>query len=832
MVRWLTCLGFFGLYVVTLSRGVLSADNGEFQLVSSTLGLAHPPGFPLYTLLAHLFSKLPLPLSPAVKINLFSAVTSTLTLGIIFTTIETILKNLLKNSQMHVAEFVNSSTHFRSLAALIGTAALGIATTFWSQATTANIRSLTALFAAICFYFLVIIDSRPDAADAPREIARRNSRPVLLFALAFGFGFTHHLSLAYMGLVMIPWVLWRDRRRWWQLAFGLLGLLPLLYLPIVAPNLRNPTEFINYALGLGFGGDFFYFITPSQLWLRTGVMWNVLTFQFHPLLLALAFAGLIGLLWQQRKIGILLGATFFIHTFIVATYRAPQTVEYMLPAYLPLAICIGVGGWYLMQLIGRLVGAFAPHLQNSRVKLKPQLLRATVGLLLLLLIIGQGAARFPSFWWLRDEDNSIDYAKEILAEAPAGATVLSNWHWFTPMRYLQEIAGARPDLDVQFVFPQGETVTEKWTTAIAAVNGAVVATDFHGGDLPRPFGDAFLYNGEPVALPLDGFTPFETQLGEQIQILAFQQSVTTTAIGEEMTLTLVWEPLVALPAMNLFAHLVDAQSGQLFAQDDVPAIAQTDGYAVTQLRLTPRLGATPGSYQVLIGGYLADGTPLLDQAGEPRTMATALTVIPTAWRPFTRNRVWFGAKNERGDQLIGYDFDVTVAPRLYLHWQARDGFYSTVLDTEWAVVGRKEMTLEQTHYVPLGQGIVWLGGNGVRGENFVSVQEFVANRPITRDLRVGIRFVGYEADNTTWAWRTQNDSVPATGAIPTLKWIAGSSVRDPHLLKLGEPTFNGQSVAAWLTVYDAFTNRPIPILDERITAQGVGIPLGESRLGE
>ncbi|MFN2189936.1 MAG: protein O-mannosyl-transferase family, partial [Candidatus Promineifilaceae bacterium] len=67
-VLWIGALliaaGFLALYLATLSPGLLPADSGEFQLVGSTFGVAHPPGFPLYTILANLMSLLPLADSP------------------------------------------------------------------------------------------------------------------------------------------------------------------------------------------------------------------------------------------------------------------------------------------------------------------------------------------------------------------------------------------------------------------------------------------------------------------------------------------------------------------------------------------------------------------------------------------------------------------------------------------------------------------------------------------------------------------------------------------------------------------------------------------------
>ena len=48
-------LSLFALYFFTLSPSVLTADNGEFQLVAWKLGIAHPPGYPLYTMVGWLF---------------------------------------------------------------------------------------------------------------------------------------------------------------------------------------------------------------------------------------------------------------------------------------------------------------------------------------------------------------------------------------------------------------------------------------------------------------------------------------------------------------------------------------------------------------------------------------------------------------------------------------------------------------------------------------------------------------------------------------------------------------------------------------------------------
>ena len=49
---------FFIIYVRTLAPDVLAADSGELQVVAAQPGVAHPPGFPLYVMVAHLFTRL------------------------------------------------------------------------------------------------------------------------------------------------------------------------------------------------------------------------------------------------------------------------------------------------------------------------------------------------------------------------------------------------------------------------------------------------------------------------------------------------------------------------------------------------------------------------------------------------------------------------------------------------------------------------------------------------------------------------------------------------------------------------------------------------------
>src|SRR2546423_3893330 len=61
------------LYISTLAPTVTLVDSGELILAAHSLGVAHPPGFPLWVMLAHLVSLVPFG-TVASRINFSSAV--------------------------------------------------------------------------------------------------------------------------------------------------------------------------------------------------------------------------------------------------------------------------------------------------------------------------------------------------------------------------------------------------------------------------------------------------------------------------------------------------------------------------------------------------------------------------------------------------------------------------------------------------------------------------------------------------------------------------------------------------------------------------------------
>lgn len=852
-------LATLALYFLTLAPDILPADSGEFQYTGTLLGVAHPPGFPLYTLLSWLATKLPFAAAPAYKINLLSAFTSAATLMLVYLTV---------SRWPLVGEQENGVSHWAGVAAAI---TLATSTTFWAQATTANIRSLTVLLTALAFYALL----RHQSSIANRQPSALDDRWLWLWALAIGLGLTHHLSLLFIVAVMGVYLLWIDRDlfgqpgRWLRpLLFFSLGFLPWIYLiwrgaagAIGAPDdLLTLRGFFHHALGLGFRGDLFYLDSWLALGQRLQVMGNVLTFQFHPVLLVGMALGFILLVWHNRPLAFLLGGSFLLHTFVTATYRAPQTVEYMLPAYLPLVMMLGFGLSFELRVssfefVSR-VSRLAPHASRF------------IMALVFLAAASQLFTHWPSYRWLARSMDTRETVQPWLMQAAPGATILVGWHWYTPLIYLQQVEHLRPDVTVQYVVPGGELYDETWARLIgeALARGRdVIATHYAEiaySHLPRPdpYGEAYLFRADPLTSLPPGYRAAPLIFGEEIELHGYKLEPAQIELGESIYLTAAWSGVGDLPSgATLFAHLV-AEDGTLLAQADVPLRPPIDGLALTQFRLTPRPGAAAGDYAILLGAYqfALDGLQSLpDKNGLARTPLTTISLTAMGHPPYTRNPVYRTVPSGRPLlRLVGYDWDLTLAePRLYLHWQTEQGYQSEVRDGAAALNpilppyraawGRwREQTVtppsRPTHYVPLAGGLVWIGHTLppdltlMPGQSIWLPQQLVSGRPVLRDYHLSVTLIGFQMESQLWAWRDgdQRDSVPALGAIPTLKWIAGSRVWSPHEVVVDAAAFPGQTVVAALRLYDAFTHQPLPILDERITQQFPWIPLGQRVIHE
>ncbi len=197
------------VYILTLSRSVYYGDSGEFIAVAKTLGVAHPPGYPLYTMLAHLFTYLPFG-NIAFKVNLFSAVTSSLTVVVIYLACLKLTGNRLASAS----------------ASLI----LAFSYLFWLYSLVAEVFSLNNLFVALIVLISLHIFEKP-----------QNKKLFYLLSFVFALALTNHHTIVLLAPALLflifatnPKLLLQPKFLILNSLFIILGLLPYLYLPIRA----------------------------------------------------------------------------------------------------------------------------------------------------------------------------------------------------------------------------------------------------------------------------------------------------------------------------------------------------------------------------------------------------------------------------------------------------------------------------------------------------------------------------------------------------------------------------------------------------------------------
>ena len=84
----------FVFYMFTIAPSVIQIDTGELAAVQCTLGIAHPTGYPLFTILGYIFSLIPLPITKIFQMNLLAALYCAVAVSVFAFTIKLVLDNL------------------------------------------------------------------------------------------------------------------------------------------------------------------------------------------------------------------------------------------------------------------------------------------------------------------------------------------------------------------------------------------------------------------------------------------------------------------------------------------------------------------------------------------------------------------------------------------------------------------------------------------------------------------------------------------------------------------------------------------------------------------
>ncbi len=211
------------LYVVTIAPTTQFWDTSEYIAAAKVLGIPHPPGNPLFVLLANVWGMIPLVDHYALRINLFAAVTSALASGLLFLVAERFLREIVPNAPVP-----------RYAAAFAGIVVGATSFTVWNQSTVNEKVYTISLLSIALILWLAVRWGDMDSGS-------KRDRLLVLIVYLCALTATNHQ----MGLLAVPavltYVVWSEPRvflRWkmWLagLAVAVVGVSVWVFLPIRA----------------------------------------------------------------------------------------------------------------------------------------------------------------------------------------------------------------------------------------------------------------------------------------------------------------------------------------------------------------------------------------------------------------------------------------------------------------------------------------------------------------------------------------------------------------------------------------------------------------------
>jgi hypothetical protein len=445
------------VYSWTLAPTVTPTDSGELILAAYGLGVAHPPGVPVWVMLAHLASLVPIG-NVAERINFSSAVFAALACAMLTLVVAELIVTasfFAAPRRKNKAPRQSSNTErSRAREVLMFAPAVGagllmaFSRTLWAYATITEVYALNALLILLVFFLVVrwrrrIIETR---TDSKATIATHDA---WIYAAAFVFGLAmgvHHVTVA-LALPAIAVLVYRTQglkfftsRRLLYAALISIGALILVYsyLPWAASrspamnwgNARSLQEIWWHITGRQYR-VFFSFSTSTigpQFVEFCRMALREFGFAWLPLTLFLAGAGLTSAHKRDRT------AFWFLLLILLADLAYALSYEiaedkdaYYLPAFISIVIAAGVGIHWLIQLaVSRRSPVWTP----------------SVGVAI--------TAAFAANWPFNNRRHYFiadDYVENLFSTiAPNGLLLTQDWQVASPMLYVQEVEQRRPDV--------------------------------------------------------------------------------------------------------------------------------------------------------------------------------------------------------------------------------------------------------------------------------------------------------------------------------------------------------------------------------------------------
>ncbi len=320
----------FVVYLLTLCGTFTFGDSGDHVACGYTLGLAHPSGYCLFTLICKLSGYIPISNIP-MRMGFITIIISSCAILFLFLLTDHILRN-------HYIAFTSS---------LI----FAFSSTFWKIAGYIKIYSLLVLFVCMCFYIIFIW--------------QKTKKKKYLYLLAFIYGLAvsnHNLSVTiFLSLFYLVFVtnkkIFNPKMLFHLLLLFILGFSVYLYLPVRA--LTKPEIDWGFPITIKAFIDYITIAMAREKMFDSFFLKNlkehfcVIVRQFTPFLFILIIPGIIRV-FREKNIFYFLLITILVNSFFgLSVYaKISELVDmesYNLPAFVCFLIIIGFGMKYILE---------------------------------------------------------------------------------------------------------------------------------------------------------------------------------------------------------------------------------------------------------------------------------------------------------------------------------------------------------------------------------------------------------------------------------------------------------------------------------------------------
>lgn len=416
------------VYLSTVAPGItwrnLGADGGDLLTAAFTWGVPHPSGYPTYLVTLRLFSFIFPFGDEAFRGNMLSAFLAAASVGLVYLAALRLIALLPQSSGLpRWAPFA---------AAAVAALAVAVSRELWSQATITEVYALNAFFVTALLLGVLRLYERER-----QGLSSGHLRTFLAFALGVGLG--NHLTLAFVALPFVVWsYFWsggvagaRGRLRDVRVPIAFLaGLAIYVYAPIASAgrpllNWGHPdtAEGFWWMISGSIYQDYAFGLEASRIPGRLIESGDLFLAQFGFAGLVLGLVGLT-LVWEARRGFAIAGiASIALVAAYAIGYDTPDSFLYLIPAFIIIALWMGVG-------TAALLGAARDGLRLVSPRRQPVAWLRGVQITLVVAILAAvpGFSAFANFGDknLHGDREASDFAEAVVRQVGVGSVIVAS----------------------------------------------------------------------------------------------------------------------------------------------------------------------------------------------------------------------------------------------------------------------------------------------------------------------------------------------------------------------------------------------------------------------